>query len=90
MGYAYFALGDAAGALGAFSQALALAPEVAELHLWRGLAFRALGDEAAAADDFTEFVQRHPDGAAQALFDLTQMFSSAAAPALHAPAAVAA
>jgi tetratricopeptide (TPR) repeat protein len=90
MGHAYFALGDAAGALGAFSQALALAPEVAELHLWRGQAFHALGDEAAAADDFTEFVRRHPDGAAQALFDLSQMFGSVAAPALNAPAAVAA
>src|SRR5205085_1914170 len=89
-GHIRFARGEAGVALGDFSKALALAPEVGELHLWRGLVFRALGDEASAADDFTQFVQRHPDGAAQALFDLSQLFSSKAAPALQAPAAVAA
>jgi tetratricopeptide (TPR) repeat protein len=90
LGHVRFARGEAGQALGDFSKALALAPEVGELHLWRGLVFRALGDEAAAADDFTEFVQRHPDGAAQALFDLSHLFSSAAAPVFVAPAAIAA
>jgi tetratricopeptide (TPR) repeat protein len=90
LGHVRFSRGEAGLALGDFSKALALAPEVGELHLWRGLVFRALGDEAAAADDFTEIVQRHPNGAAQALFDLSQLFSSTAAPSLKAPAAVAA
>lgn len=77
-GHARFVQGQAAPALGDFSRAIALRHDLAELYLWRGLVYRALGDEAAAADDLTEFVQHHPDGGAKALHDLAGLFASAA------------
>ena len=65
-GYCYFRLGDMDAALGNLSRAVALRSNLAELYLWRGLIYRAIGDEAAAADDLAEFATRHPRGAAAA------------------------
>jgi tetratricopeptide (TPR) repeat protein len=66
-GYCHFRLGDLDAALGDLARAVALQSDLAEIRLWRGLVYRALGDEAAAADDLAGFVTHHPHGAAAAL-----------------------
>jgi tetratricopeptide (TPR) repeat protein len=85
-GRARYQLGDAAAALGDFSQAIAMNRELVELYLWRGLVYRSLGDPAAAADDITEYVKRHPQGAAQALKDFAALSADAAPLAVNWPA----
>jgi tetratricopeptide (TPR) repeat protein len=66
-GYCHFRLGNLDAALGDLARAVALGAKEAELYLWRGLIFRALGDELAATDDLTHFVTRHSSGPAAAL-----------------------
>jgi tetratricopeptide (TPR) repeat protein len=66
-GYCHFRLGNLDAALGDLARAVALRSNLGELYLWRGLIYRALGDETAATDDLALFVTHHPDGAAAAL-----------------------
>src|SRR5258706_641353 len=77
--HARYVLGEAGAALADFSRAIALRRDLAELYLWRGLAYKSLGDQQASADDLTEFVQHNPDGAAVALRQLADLFASASA-----------
>jgi tetratricopeptide (TPR) repeat protein len=66
-GYCRFRLGNLDAALGDLARAVALGTNEAELYLWRGLIYRALGDELAATDDLAQFVMRHPSSPAAAL-----------------------
>jgi tetratricopeptide (TPR) repeat protein len=65
-GYCHFRLGNLDAALGDLARAVALGTNEAELYLWRGLIYRAIGDEQATTDDLTQFVTRHPGGPAAA------------------------
>ena len=66
-GYCQFRLGNLDAALGDLARAVALSPSEAELYLWRGLIYRALGDDLAATDDLALFVTRRAGGPAAAL-----------------------
>jgi tetratricopeptide (TPR) repeat protein len=66
-GYCSFRLGDMDAALGDLARAIALRSNLDEPYLWRGLIYRAIGDQAAATDDLAAFVARHPGGVAAAL-----------------------
>ena len=69
-GYCCFRLGDLPTALGDFARGISLNRDLGELHLYRGLVYRAIGDETAAADDLAEFVALHSGGAAKAIQEI--------------------
>jgi tetratricopeptide (TPR) repeat protein len=77
-GHARFALGNAAAALGDFSRALALQPDLAELYLWRGQVYRALGDQETAVDELMEYAKRRAGGADQPTHTIADLFAGAA------------
>lgn len=76
-GHARFALGDAAAALGDFSRAIALQPDMAELYLWRGQVYRALGDQLTAVDELMEYAKRRAGSATQPAHPLADLFAGA-------------
>jgi tetratricopeptide (TPR) repeat protein len=71
-GYCYFRLGNLAAALGDFSRAVALNPDVHGFYLWRGLVYQALGDHYSATNDLADFVLLHPQGPAIAFHESAQ------------------
>jgi tetratricopeptide (TPR) repeat protein len=73
--------GDPDRALGDLAHALVINKSAPELYLWRGLAFRALGDETAAAADLAIFAARHPGGAARAAREMADALELVSAPA---------
>jgi tetratricopeptide (TPR) repeat protein len=74
-----------AGALGDFTQAIALSSQ-AEAYLGRGLVYRALRADNAAVSDFNQFVARHPGGPAAGARELASIVIDLTSP----PVAVAA
>jgi tetratricopeptide (TPR) repeat protein len=66
-GYCHLRLGELDAALGDLARGVALGGDEPEVQLWRGLIYRAIGDESAAADDLAVFATHHPRGTAVAL-----------------------
>lgn len=71
-GYSQYRLGRLDKALADLSRAIKLRPALGELHLWRGLVFRAFGDERAATDELVEFTRGHREGLSVALQEAVQ------------------
>lgn len=80
-GYAHYCLGQSGAALGDLSRAIALNHDLVLAYLWRGLAFRTLGDEAAAAADLAGYATRHPGGQIAALAEIAAMMNEQPPPA---------
>ena len=85
-GYCQFRLGHLDKALADLSRAIKFRPNVGELHLWRGLVFRAFGDEWAATDELAEFARSHREGLGAALQETVRAMT--VTPPLAAPSLV--